>query len=55
MQTHPPFRTKILTLSERVLLRAADEIKETLDAIRRRRESGVYLPDSYHGVEELDF
>jgi hypothetical protein len=55
VQTHPPFRTKILTLSERVLLRAADEIKETLDAIRRRRESGVYLPDSYHGVEELDF
>lgn len=55
VQTHAPFRTKVLTLSERVLLRAADEIKETLDAIRTRRESGLYLPESYHEVEELDF
>jgi hypothetical protein len=55
VQVHAPFNVKVVTLPGDALSRAADEIKETLDAIRRRRESGEYVPDSYHAVEELVF
>jgi hypothetical protein len=55
VQTFAPYRTKVVTLSQSVLLRAADEIRETLDLMRSRRESGLYFPDSYHEVSELDF
>jgi hypothetical protein len=55
VQTFAPYRTKVVRLSQAVLLRAADEIKETLDLMRHRRESGLYFPESYHEVAELDF
>lgn len=53
VQVHAPFNVKVVTLNEDALSRAAIEINETLDSIRRRRETGIYVPDSYHTVEEL--
>lgn len=53
VQTFAPFNVKVVTLNEDALSRAAIEINETLDSIRRRRETGIYVPDSYHTVEEL--
>ena len=55
VQTFAPFNVKVVTLPPDVLARARQEIKETLDAIRRRRETGDYVPESYHVVEELVF
>lgn len=55
VQVSPPFNVKVVTLPADVLARAAEEIKETLDAIRSRRETGLYVPESYHAVEELVF
>lgn len=53
VQTFAPFNVKVVTLNEAAIARAALEISETLDEIRRRRETGIYVPDSYHTVEEL--
>jgi hypothetical protein len=55
VQTFAPFNVKVVTLPGDVLARAADEIKRTLDAIRTRRETGIYVPASYHAVQELVF
>lgn len=55
VQTFAPFDVKVVTLPEAVLANAAEEIKETLDVIRRRRETGIYVPSEYHAVQELVF
>jgi hypothetical protein len=55
VQTFAPFNVKVVTLPGDVLARAADEIKRTLDAVRTRRETGIYVPASYHAVQELVF
>lgn len=55
VQTFAPFNVRVVTLPGDVLVRAADEIKRTLDAIRTRRETGLYVPASYHSVQELVF
>lgn len=53
VQTFAPYDVKVLTLTEDAVSQAAIEIRETLDTIRRRRESGIYVPAEYHAVEEL--
>lgn len=55
VQTYAPYRVKVVTLSQSVIDRAAAEIKETLDEIVRRRETGQYLTPEYHAISELDF
>jgi hypothetical protein len=55
VQTHAPYRVKVLTLTQPVIDRAVSEIKATLDDIVRRRETGEYLTPEYHAISELDF
>lgn len=54
-QVFAPFDVKVVTLGEDALARAEIEITETLDEIRRRRETGSYVSDDYHAVQELVF
>jgi len=55
VQTHAPYRVKVVTLTQFVIDRATAEIKATLDDIVRRRETGEYLTPEYHAISELDF
>lgn len=54
-QTFAPFDVRVLTLPNEVVEAAAIDIFETLDTIRRRRETGEYVESSYHEVQELVF
>lgn len=54
VQTFPPFDVKVLYLTDEAIDRARIEIAETLDEIRRRERSGVYVPESYHDEEILE-
>ena len=53
VQTFPPFDVRVFTLPNRTLARARSEIDETLNAMRARRESGVYVDEQYHEAVEL--
>lgn len=55
VQTFAPYDVAVVTLPEDVLKHAEDEIRETLNLIRQRRESGVYVPENYHESFELVF
>ena len=55
VQTFAPYDVKVVRIPEPVLLSAEDEIKRTLDEIRRRRETQQYVPAAYHQIEELEF
>lgn len=53
VETRAPWMVRVITLSPEQLDAAGDEIRETLNAIKSRRESGVYLPESYHSVRSV--
>ena len=55
VQVFPPYDVRVLTLSSDVIARAGEEIRETLDLMRLRRETNGYVDDSYHTVHELVF
>lgn len=55
VQAFPPYNVRVVTLPAHVVENAGVEIKHTLDTIRRRRETGEYIPESYHEVQELEF
>ena len=55
VQTFAPFDVTVLTLDESVLQAADIEIRETLNLIRERRETGVYVPQAYHEIRKLQF
>lgn len=53
-QTFPPFDTAVISLTQEDLDRARIEINETLDAMRRRRETGEWVSPQYHEEIVLD-
>ena len=53
VQTFPPYDVEVESLDEEDLLRARFEIKQTLNDIKRRRKTGVYVPDEYHAERVL--
>lgn len=55
VSTDPPFPVKVLTIPDRMVEFAAREIRETLFEMRRRRETGKYIPDDFGKTEELEF
>jgi hypothetical protein len=54
IQSFAPFCVEVVEITDESLARARDEIRETLSLIKTRRETGVYLPDSYHETRMLD-
>lgn len=48
VQVFPPFDTAVVSLEQEDLDRARIEIDETLDAMRRRRETGNWVCPQYH-------
>lgn len=54
VQTFAPFDVKVVHLKDEDLERAGREIDETLYEMKRRQETGVWVPDSYHEEEVLD-
>jgi hypothetical protein len=54
IQTFAPFCVEVVEITEDSLARARDQIRETLSLIKTRRETGVYLPDSYHETVMID-
>lgn len=48
VQVTPPFDTAVISLTQDDLDRARIEISETLDAMRRRRETGEWVSPQYH-------
>jgi len=55
VQAFPPYDVAVYRLPDWVVDRARQEIKETLDLIRRRRETGDYLDRFYHREIEMSF
>lgn len=55
VQVWPPFDVAVFTLPDDVVDRARSEIALTLDEMRRRSETGIYVEESYHDVRELDW
>lgn len=54
VQVFPPFDCAVFILKDEALDRARIEIDETLDSMRRRRETGLYVPPEYHEERVLD-
>lgn len=54
VQTFAPYDVKVLTLKPETLDRARSEIRETLNLMRQREETGVYVDASYHVEQVLD-
>jgi hypothetical protein len=54
VQTFAPYDVKVVSLTPEAVDRARQEIDETLYEMRRREETGVWVPDSYHEEEVLD-
>lgn len=54
IQTFAPFCVSVIEITEDSLARAREEIRETLSLIKTRRETGVYLPASYHETVRID-
>ena len=48
VQTFAPYDVEVESLDEEDLVRARLEIKQTLNDIKMRRETGVYVPEEYH-------
>jgi hypothetical protein len=55
VQTFAPFNVRVVTLPREIVDAAGDQIRETLDTMRHRRETNGYVDDSYHAVQELVF
>jgi len=55
VQAFAPFDVKVVTLPAEVVAAARQDIRETLDTVRHRRETGQYVSPEYHAVEELVF
>lgn len=55
VQVFPPYDVRVLTLPSDVVARAGEEIRETLDLMRLRRETNGYVDETYHAVQELVF
>lgn len=56
VQSFAPFNVKVVWLPKEIIAKAGEEIRETLDRMRERRERGVYIEDdSYHTAQELVF
>lgn len=55
VQTFAPYTVEVFTLPDRLVEQAAREIRETLFEMRRRIETGKYLPDDYGQERELHF
>lgn len=54
VQNFPPFAVKVLTLKDSYVEKCREEIRETLDMIKTRRDSGLYLPETYGEMEEIE-
>jgi hypothetical protein len=55
VQTAPPYDVAVCHLPDWAIERARQEIRETLDAMRLRSESGRYVDPSYHEEIEIAF
>jgi hypothetical protein len=55
VQAFPPFDVTVYRLPEWVIDRARQEIKESLAAMRRRMETGVWVDATYHVTVEMQF
>ena len=53
VQTFAPYDVVVRHLEDDEIERARLEIKQTLDAIKQRRETGIYVPEEYHAQEVL--
>lgn len=53
VQTFAPFDVAVLSLEDEDLIVADQEIRETLNLIRERRETGIYVPAEYHAPRKL--
>jgi hypothetical protein len=53
VQTFAPFDVAVLSLEDEDLIVADQEIRETLNLIRERRETGNYVPDQYHAPRKM--
>jgi hypothetical protein len=54
VQSFAPYDCEVVTLTAESVERARIEISETLDEMRRRQETGLYVPESYHAERVLD-
>lgn len=54
VQTFAPFDVKVVHLTDEAIERARVEIDETLFEMRRREETGIFVPDSYHDEQILE-
>lgn len=55
VQTVPPYETKVFTMPSDMVDAAREQIDQTLDAIRLRKETGEYLPADYGVEQEMTF
>jgi hypothetical protein len=53
VQTFAPYDVAVLHLEDGEIERARLEIKQTLNAMKTRRETGVYVPEEYHEEQVL--
>jgi hypothetical protein len=54
VQTFAPYDVAVFSLEDEAIENARHEIKKTLDDIKYRRESGIYVPDQYHAEQVLE-
>lgn len=54
VQTFAPFDVAVFSLKDDAIERARHEIRKTLADMRHRRETGEYVPDSYHAEQVLE-
>lgn len=54
VQTFAPYDVKVVRLTEEAVERARREIDETLFEMKRREETGVFVPESYHDEQVLE-
>ena len=55
VQTFSPYNVKVVWIPKEIVEKAGQEIRETLDVIRSRREHNQYVDESYHTAHELVF
>lgn len=55
VQTVPPYETRVFTMPTEMVDAAREQIDQTLDAIRLRKETGEYLPADYGVETEMQF
>jgi hypothetical protein len=54
VQSFAPYDVEVVSITEDAVERARIEIAETLDEMRRRSETGNWVPDSYHEERVLE-